>query len=255
MTLQDTEERRRYLNARATLDRLFAMRAIPIINENDTVATSEIRYGDNDRLAARVATMTSADLLDPSLRCCWTLRFAAASQRRMRGFCLSSSAITPEIEAMAGGAASELSRGGMRTKIEAARIATAAGTHMVIADGRIIHPIARIAEGGDCTWFLTPSNPIAARKIWIGGSLELKGAVFVDSGAVAALARGKSLLPAGVTRVEGVFARGDCVAIRDERGVEIGRGLIAYDALHAERIRGRNSRDIAHILGLPDGPK
>ena len=157
--------------------------------------------------------------------------------------------ITPEIEAMAGGAASELSRGGMRTKIEAARIATSAGAHMVIADGRILHPIARVAEGGGCTWFLTPSSPIAARKVWIGGSLELKGAVFVDAGAVAALARGKSLLPAGVTRVEGVFARGDCVAIRDERGVEIGRGLIAYDALHAERIRGRNSHDIALILG------
>jgi glutamate 5-kinase len=157
--------------------------------------------------------------------------------------------VTPEIEAMGGGAGSELSRGGMRTKLEAARMATAAGTHMVIADGRVAHPIARIGEGGRCTWFLTPSNPIAARKIWIGGSLELKGAVFVDSGAAAALAHGKSLLPAGVTRIEGVFARGDCVAIRDERGAEIGRGLIAYDAAHAERIRGRNSRDIAHILG------
>jgi glutamate 5-kinase len=151
---------------------------------------------------------------------------------------------------MAGGAASQLSRGGMRTKIEAARIATAAGADMVIADGRVVHPIAHVAEGGDCTWFLTPSNPIVARKIWIGGSLELKGAVFVDAGAAAALARGKSLLPAGVTRVEGMFSRGDCVAIRDERGAEIGRGLIAYDAPHAERIRGRNSRDIAHILGM-----
>jgi glutamate 5-kinase len=120
---------------------------------------------------------------------------------------------------------------------------------MVIADGRVIHPIERIAQGGDSTWFLTPSNPVAARKVWIGGSLELKGAVFIDAGAVAALTRGKSLLPAGVTRVEGVFARGDCVAIRDERGLEIGRGLIAYDALHAERIRGRTSRDIAHVLG------
>jgi glutamate 5-kinase len=139
----------------------------------------------------------------------------------------------------------------MRTKIEAARIATAAGTHMVIADGRIAHPIARIAGGGPCTWFLTPSNPIAARKIWIGGSLELKGAVHIDAGAAQALVSGKSLLPAGVTRVEGAFARGDCVAIRDAQGAEIGRGLVAYDALHAERIRGRNSRDIAHILGTP----
>ena len=137
----------------------------------------------------------------------------------------------------------------MRTKIEAARIATSAGTHMVIADGRVAHPIARVAAGAACTWFLTPSNPLLARKAWIGGSLELKGAITIDAGAARALASGKSLLPAGVTRIEGAFARGDCVAIRDERGAELGRGLIAYDALHAERIRGRNSRDIAHILG------
>ena len=248
VTLQDTEERRRYLNARATLGRLIAMRAIPIINENDTVATSEIRYGDNDRLAARVATMASADLLI-LLSDVDGLYDAPPSHNARAKFLPVVERVTPEIEAMAGDAASELSRGGMRTKIEAARIATAAGTHMVIADGRVEHPIARIADGGRCTWFLTPSNPIAARKVWIGGSLELKGAVFVDAGAVAALAGGKSLLPAGVTRVEGVFSRGDCVAIRDERGAEIGRGLVAYDALHAERIRGRKSRDIAHILG------
>ena len=248
LTLQDTEERRRYLNARATLARLFAMRAIPIINENDTVATSEIRYGDNDRLAARVATMSSADLLI-LLSDVAGLYDAPPSGNAHARLLSIVERVTPEIEAMAGGAGSELSRGGMRTKIEAARIATTAGTHMVIADGRVAHPIARIAEGEPCTWFLTPSNPVAARKIWIGGSLELKGAVYVDAGAAAALAGGKSLLPAGVTRVEGVFSRGDCVAIRDERGAEIGRGLVAYDALHAERIRGRKSRDIAHILG------
>ena len=248
LTLQDTEERRRYLNARATLGRLIAMRAIPIINENDTVATSEIRYGDNDRLAARVATMASADLLI-LLSDVAGLYDAPPSHNADARLLPVVERVTPEIEAMAGGAASELSRGGMRTKIEAARMATAAGAHMVIADGRVEHPIARVAGGGRCTWFLTPSNPIAARKIWIGGSLELKGAVFVDAGAAAALAGGKSLLPAGVTRIEGVFSRGDCVAIRDERGAEIGRGLVAYDALHAERIRGRKSRDIAHILG------
>jgi len=248
LTLQDTEERRRYLNARATVARLAAIRAIPVINENDTVATSEIRYGDNDRLAARVATMASADLLIllSDVAGLYDAPPGRNAHARLLPFV---ERVTPEIEAMAGGAASELARGGMRTKIEAARIATAAGTHMVIADGRVVHPIARIAEGGGCTWFLTPSNPVAARKIWIGGSLELKGAVFVDSGAAAALARGKSLLPAGVTRIEGGFARGDCVAIRDERGAEIGRGLIAYDSSHAERIRGRNSRDISHILG------
>jgi len=249
LTLQDTEERRRYLNARATLERLIAMRAVPIINENDTVATSEIRYGDNDRLAARVATMASADLLIllSDVAGLYDGPPAGNAQAKLLPVV---ERITPEIEAMAGGAASLLSRGGMRTKIEAARIATGGGTHMVIADGRVAHPVARVAEGARCTWFLTPSNPVTARKIWIRGSLELRGIVFVDAGAAAALAGGKSLLPAGVTRVEGEFSRGDCVAIRDERGAEIGRGLIAYDALHAERIRGRNSRDIAQILGV-----
>jgi glutamate 5-kinase len=250
LTLQDTEERRRYLNARETLARLSAIRAIPIINENDTVATSEIRYGDNDRLAARVATMASADLLILLSDVAGLYEAPPKDDPKAKLIPLVER-VTPRIEAMAGGAASELSRGGMRTKIEAARIAASGGAHMVIADGRVAHPIARVGEGAPCTWFLTPSNPVTARKVWIGGSLELKGAVTIDAGAAQALANGKSLLPAGVTRVEGVFARGDCVAIRDENGAEIGRGLIAYDALHAERIRGRNSRDIAHILGTP----
>ncbi|MGD0561512.1 MAG: glutamate 5-kinase [Roseiarcus sp.] len=249
LTLQDTEERRRYLNARETLARLSAIRAIPIINENDTVATSEIRYGDNDRLAARVATMASADLLILLSDVAGLYEAPPKDDPKAKLIPLVER-VTPRIEAMAGGAASELSRGGMRTKIEAARIAASGGAHMVIADGRVAHPIARIGEGAPCTWFLTPSNPVTARKVWIGGSLELKGAVYVDAGAAKALASGKSLLPAGVTRIEGVFARGDCVAIRDENGAEIGRGLVAYDALHAERIRGRNSRDIAHVLGV-----
>ena len=179
LTLQDTEERRRYLNARATLGRLMAMRAIPVINENDTVATSEIRYGDNDRLAARVATMASADLLILLSDVAGLYEAPPLDNAHARLLTVVER-VTPEIEAMAGGAASELSRGGMRTKIEAARMATAAGAHMVIADGRVEHPIARLAAGGPCTWFLTASNPITARKIWIGGSLELKGAVFVD---------------------------------------------------------------------------
>ena len=248
LTLQDTEERRRYLNARATLARLGAMRAIPIINENDTVATSEIRYGDNDRLAARVATMASADLLI-LLSDIAGLYDSPPKDNPNAALIPMVERITPQIEAMAGGAASELSRGGMRTKIEAARIATTAGTHMAIADGRVNHPIARIGAGAPCTWFLTPSNPKAARKIWIGGSLETKGALHIDAGAVKALGGGRSLLPAGVTQIEGAFARGDCVVIRDPYGAEIGRGLVAYDAVHAERIKGRNSRDIAHILG------
>jgi glutamate 5-kinase len=250
LTLQDTEERRRYLNARATLARLAAMRAAPIINENDTVATSEIRYGDNDRLAARVATMASADLLILLSDIAGLYDAPPADNPKARLIPIVTR-VTHDIEAMAGGAASELSRGGMRTKIEAARIATSAGTHMVIADGRVAHPIAAIGAGAPCTWFLTPSNPVAARKIWIGGSLELKGAIYVDAGAARALGSGKSLLPAGVTSIEGAFARGDCVAIRDAQGAEIGRGLVAYDAVHAERIKGRNSRDIAHILGTP----
>jgi glutamate 5-kinase len=250
LTLQDTEERRRYLNARETLGRLSAMRAVPVINENDTVATSEIRYGDNDRLAARVAAMASADLL--ILLSDVAGLYDAPPENDPKAKLIPVVArVTPQIEAMAGGAASETSRGGMRTKIEAARIAAAGGAHRGIADGRVAHPIARVGEGAPCTWFLTPSNPVTARKAWIGGTLELKGAVTIDAGAARALASGKSLLPAGVMRVEGVFARGDCVAIRDERGAEIGRGLIAYDARHAEQIRGRNSRDIAQILGGP----
>jgi glutamate 5-kinase len=248
LTLQDTEARRRYLNARATLARLAAMRAVPVINENDTVATSEIRYGDNDRLAARVAAMASADLLI-LLSDVAGLYDSPPGEHPHAKLIPIVPRVTADVEAMAGGAGSELSRGGMRTKIEAARMATAAGAHMVIADGRIAHPIAAIGAGAPCTWFLTPSNPVAARKIWIGGSLELKGAVMIDAGAARALASGKSLLPAGVTAIEGAFARGDCVAIRDSRGVEIGRGLVAYDAVHAERIKGRNSLEIAHILG------
>jgi len=249
VTLGDTEERRRYLNARSTIDTLLQWRAIPVINENDTVATSEIRYGDNDRLAARVATMVSADLLvllsdvdglyDKPPGTDQAARHIARVER-----------ITPEIEAMAGVAPSELSRGGMQTKIEAARIATGGGTHMVIASGRRDHPLRAIAEGAPCTWFLTPANPVTARKKWIAGALEPKGALTIDAGAVAALRRGKSLLPAGVVGVEGSFARGDAVIIRGPGGAEIGRGLCAYDAEDARKIRGRSSANIASILGF-----
>src|SRR6204780_1417832 len=227
VTLGDTEERRRYLNARSTIDKLLEWRAVPVINENDTVATTEIRYGDNDRLAARVATMVSADLLvllsdvdglydtppgNPAAR---HIPYVAH--------------VTPEIETMAGAAASELSRGGMQTKIEAAKIATHAGTHMVIASGQCEHPLRAIAEGARCTWFVTAANPVTARKKWIAGSLEPKGTLVTDAGAVAALRGGKSLLPAGVLSVDGGFTRGDAVVIRDPTGAEIARGLCAYD--------------------------
>ena len=249
LTLTDTEERRRYLNARSTIDKLLEFRAVPVINENDTVATTEIRYGDNDRLAARVATMMSSDLL-VLLSDVGGLYDAPPGENSNAKLIPLVPRITAEIEAMAGDASSQLSRGGMRTKIEAGKIATTAGTHMVIASGHIDNPLRSIADGGPCTWFLTPANPVTARKKWIAGSLEPRGTITVDAGAVAALRRGKSLLPAGVTRVEGSFSRGDAVVVRGPDGAEIGRGLIAYDADDAVKIRGKSSGDILLILGF-----
>jgi glutamate 5-kinase len=249
VTLGDTEERRRYLNARSTISKLLEWRAVPVINENDTVATTEIRYGDNDRLAARVATMTSADLL-VLLSDINGLYDAPPHLRADAKLIPMIERITPEIEQMAGSAGSELSRGGMQTKIEAGKIATTSGTHMVIASGRIEHPLRAIAQGAPCTWFLTPANPVTARKRWIAGSLEPRGTLTVDAGAVAALRSGRSLLPAGVIRVDGRFARGDAVVVRGPDGGEVGRGLVAYDAEDAERIKGRSSSDIVVILGL-----
>ncbi|HUN98928.1 MAG TPA: glutamate 5-kinase [Bradyrhizobium sp.] len=249
VTLQDTEERRRYLNARSTIGKLLEWRAIPVINENDTVATNEIRYGDNDRLAARVATMASADLLIllSDVEGLYTAPPASNPDAKLIPVVES---VTSDIEAMAGAAESELSRGGMYTKIEAAKIATTGGTHMLIASGKIEHPLQAIADGGRCTWFLTPANPVTARKRWIAGSLEPKGTLTIDAGAVAALRAGKSLLPAGVVRIEGQFARGDAVVVRDPDGHEIGRGLVAYDADDAEKIKGRSSPDVMVILGI-----
>ena len=248
LTYGDTEERRRYINARETLNMLLALRAVPVINENDTVATQEIRYGDNDRLAARVASMASADCL-VLLSDIDGLYTAAPQKDPKAKFIPIVPRITPEIEAMAGGAASELSRGGMRTKIEAAKIATSAGCAMVIANGKTMRPLKAIADGGRCTWFLTPSNPVTARKRWIGGTLEPRGQIVVDAGAAKALSQGKSLLAAGVKRVEGSFSRGDAVSVRDPRGAEIARGLVGYDAVEAAQLVGRNSRDIEKILG------
>jgi glutamate 5-kinase len=249
VTLQDTEERRRYLNARSTIDKLIEWRAVPVVNENDTVATSEIRYGDNDRLAARVATMMSADLLVllSDIDGLYDKPPAPGNDAKLVPVV---ARITPEIEAMAGMSASELSRGGMVTKIEAGKIATTAGTHMVIASGRVANPLKRIADGGPCTWFLTPANPVTARKKWIAGSLEPRGSVHIDAGAVRALRGGASLLPAGVIRIDGAFGRGDAVVVRGPDGAEIGRGLIAYDADDAEKIKGRSSADILSILGF-----
>jgi glutamate 5-kinase len=249
VTLGDTEERRRYLNARSTIDRLLQWRAVPVINENDTVATNEIRYGDNDRLAARVATMVSAEALVLLSDVDGLYDAPPGSGAKARHLPLVER-VTPEIEAMAGAAGSGLSRGGMLTKVEAAKIATAAGTHMVIASGRVEHPLRAIEQGARCTWFLTPGNPVTARKKWIAGALEPKGTLTLDAGAVAALRRGNSLLPVGVVRIDGDFARGDAVIIRGPDGVEIGRGLCAYDAEDAQKIRGRSSGDIDSILGF-----
>jgi glutamate 5-kinase len=248
LTLGDTEERRRYLNARRTMDMLISCGAVPVVNENDTVATAEIRYGDNDRLSARVATMMSADCLvllsdidglytapptkDPSAKRLDVVR-----------------EITPEILAMAGDAGTEMSKGGMVTKLEAARIALGSGTDMVITEGAALHPLRRLGEGAPCTWFLAPSDPVAARKRWIAGNLEPRGVIVVDAGAERALGQGKSLLPAGVARVEGTFERGDAVTIRALDGRDLGRGLIAYPNDEAAAIMGKKSGDIAAILG------
>ncbi len=250
LTLADTEERRRYLNARATLGRLLDLRAIPVINENDTVATSEIRYGDNDRLAARVATMAGADLLVlfSDIDGLYTAPPLSSPDARHIPVI---PAISSAIEAMAGGAASELSRGGMRTKIEAGKIATAGGAHMLIADGRAKNPLRAVAQGARCSWFLSASTPATARKTWIAGSLEPRGTLHVDDGAARALRGGASLLPVGVTRIEGAFSRGDAVVIRAGDGSELGRGLVAYDADEAARVLGKASREIEAVLGYP----
>jgi glutamate 5-kinase len=249
VTLGDTEERRRYLNARSTIAKLLERRAVPVINENDTVATTEIRYGDNDRLAARVATMVSADLL-VLLSDVDGLYDAPPGGNTSARHIPRVERITPEIEAMAGAAGSGLSRGGMQTKIEAAKIALGAGIHMVIASGHVEHPLDAIAKGGRCTWFVTAGNPETARKKWIVGSLESKGTLTIDAGAVLALRRGNSLLPVGVVRIDGDFARGDAVVVRGPDGGEIARGLSAYDADEAQRIKGRSSAAIESILGF-----
>ncbi len=249
LTLGDTEQRRRYLNARQTMETLLAYRAIPVVNENDTVATTEIRYGDNDRLSARVASMMSADVL-VLLSDVDGLYTAPPGSRTEGKLVPVVEEITPEIEAMAGDAGSELSKGGMRTKIEAGKIALAAGTHMVIASGHVLQPLRAITEGRSCTWFIARSDPVTAKKRWISGQLEPRGTVVIDAGAERALFSGKSLLPAGVTRVEGSFDRGDAVVIRGANGRELGRGLVAYAKSDAERIIGKRSAEIAEILGF-----
>ncbi|KUO67898.1 MAG: glutamate 5-kinase [Alphaproteobacteria bacterium BRH_c36] len=249
LTLGDTEQRRRYLNARDTLLTLLRLKALPVVNENDTVATSEIRYGDNDRLSARVASMIDADclVLLSDVDGLYTAPPGSGSAARRLDVVTD---ITSEIEAMAGDAGSELSRGGMRTKVEAAKIARAAGCDMVIASGKRMNPLAAIAAGAPCTWFLAPSDPVTSRQRWISGQLEPKGTIIVDSGAEKALFDGRSLLPAGVSALSGTFDRGDAVIIRGKDGRELGRGLVAYAKKDAERIAGKKTSEIADILGF-----
>jgi glutamate 5-kinase len=248
LTLEDTEERRRYLNARATLNTLLELGAVPVINENDTVATAEIRFGDNDRLAARVAAMIGAQKLvllsdiDGLYTADPRLDPGAAHVPVVP-------AITPEIESMAGDPPPGYSSGGMRTKLAAARIATAAGCAMAIAPGKDLHPLRRLAEGGRATWFLAAADGRSARKRWLAGGLMPMGTLTIDQGALRALERGGSLLPAGVTAVEGKFERGDLVLIRGPHGEIVGRGLSAYASEDAERIKGRQSSEIEKILG------
>ena len=249
VTLEDSTDRRRYLNSRATLEQLISLGVVPIVNENDTVATDEIRYGDNDRLAAQVATTISADLLillsdvdgfysanpktDPDAR-----RYDVIDQ------------ITPALESMAGDAGTGLSKGGMKTKLMAAKTTTIAGCALVITEGSQFNPLAALQAGAPATVFQAQSNPITARKHWIT-AMKPKGVLVLDAGAVAALKRGKSLLPAGITEVTGQFERGDPVAIHDPAGVQIGVGLVSYNSDEALAIKGQRSNQIEALLGYP----
>lgn len=249
VTLEDSANRRRYLNSRATLEQLLVMGVVPIVNENDTVATDEIRYGDNDRLAAQIAVAVGADQLillsdvdgfysGNPMETPDATRFATIDT------------ITPDIELMAGDAGSGLSRGGMKTKLMAAKTATAAGCALAITDGRVNHPLSALTGGAPATWFTAKGNPKSARRHWIA-SMKPKGSVTLDQGATEALKRGTSLLPAGVTHAIGTFERGDPVTILGPDGSELGLGLIRYSASETQTIKGHKSREIESLLGYP----
>ena len=247
MTLDDSLNRRRYLNSRATLETLLGLGVIPIVNENDTIATDEIRFGDNDRLAAQIAVMASADCLVllsdvDGFYAANPMTYPAAQHFPMI------EGITPDIEAMAGVGVSGLSKGGMVTKLMAARTAMDAGCAMVIAKGDILHPLTAIQDGARVTWFKPKDDPQLARKRWIA-AMKPKGALAIDAGAVAALKQGKSLLPAGVTYVGGTFGRGEPVSIEGPDGQAMAKGLCRYTAEEARIIKGHQTRDIAPLLG------
>ncbi len=248
LTLGDTEDRRRYLNARATLRTLLAMGCVPVINENDSVATAEIRFGDNDRLAARVAEMVQADqlVLLSDIDGLYTADPKANPDARHLAVV---EQLTPEIEAMGGDPPSFFSSGGMRTKLLAARIATQAGTAMAIALGHRDRPLAALAEGARCTWFLPAAEGRSARKRWIAGSLQPAGSYTVDAGAARALAAGRSLLPAGVRGVQGDFVRGDAVLVLGPAGERLAQGVTSYGSVDSARVAGHRSDQIEALLG------
>ncbi len=248
LTPEDTENRKRYLNARNTLETLLALEAIPVINENDTVATQEIRYGDNDRLAARVAEMVSADCL-VLLSDVDGLYNADPGESANADLIAEVTAITPEIEAMAGAARTEFGSGGMATKVAAARICMSAGCATVISIGNVMQPLQRIEKGEPCTWFLPHSTPLAARKQWIAGTLTPAGALTVDPGAEKALLQGKSLLSVGVVNVTGRFERGDAVIVKSSDGRDLAHGLVAYNSEEAAALLGRQSEEFEEVLG------
>ena len=248
LTLDDSEDRKRYLNARNTLNTLLDLGVIPVINENDTVATSEIKVGDNDRLAARVAQMASADalIIFSDIKGLYTANPRKDPTAKLVPVVKK---LTPEIEAMADGAGSSVGTGGMATKLMAARLCMEAGCDMSIALGSELHPLTRMEKTGEGTWFLADKTPISARKAWIGGSLKPRGTFILDAGAVKALDKGKSLLPAGIKSVKGTFERGDAVVLEDENGLFLGKGLTAYNARDAKAIAGKHSNEIESILG------
>ena len=247
VTLEDTENRRRYLNSRATVETLLGLGVVPIVNENDTVATDEIRFGDNDRLAAQIAVTCGADqlLLLSDVDGLYTANPKTDPSARHLPVVAH---LTPEIEAMGGDPVSGLSKGGMKTKLMAARTAVSGGCAMAIAEGSVIRPLSAVATGARVTWFLPEGDPQAARKRWIA-AMKPRGELVVDAGAAHALADGRSLLPAGVRQVTGVFHRGDPVLIRGPSGAALAQGLARYDSTDAARIAGRRSEDIAAILG------
>ena len=249
LTPDDTEDRRRFLNARDTIHTLLEAGAIPVVNENDTIATNELRYGDNDRLSARVAAMIEADIL--MILSDIDGLYTAPPQDEARAQHIEIiNEITPEIEAMAGGTGSSVASGGMVTKIEAAKIAGASGCQMIITSGKGANPITAFLNGGKASWFLSSADPVQARKSWIRGALDIKGTVTIDKGAVSALKAGKSLLPAGVTAISGTFNRGDIISVITGTDDKIAVGLAAYNSEDADKIIGKQSSEIEEILGF-----